>query len=83
MVVARIRKMAEHADGDLAALPWLAAAAEATRETLTAAVGECRACGYSDADIGQALGITRQAVGQRFGRKREVHAGQPESGAAG
>jgi hypothetical protein len=83
MVIARIRKMAERADGDIAALPWLAAAAEASRDALAAAVDRCRAGGYSDAEIGQALGTTRQAVGQRFGRKREVYAGRPETGAAG
>ena len=38
---------------------------------LAVAVDGCRARGYSDAEIGAALGITRQAVGQRFGRKRD------------
>jgi hypothetical protein len=50
---------------------------------LALAVDGLRAQGYSDAEIGSALGITRQAIGQRFGRKRDVHAGIPESGAAG
>lgn len=41
---------------------------------LAMAVEGCRAQGYSDGEIGAALGITRQAVGQRFGRKGTVHA---------
>jgi hypothetical protein len=32
-------------------------------------VDGCRSGGYSDEEIGQALGVTRQAVGQHFGRK--------------
>ena len=32
----------------------------------------CRARGYSDPVIADALGITRQAVCQRFGRKKSA-----------
>jgi hypothetical protein len=42
---------------------------------LAVAVDGLRAQGYSDGEIGGALGITRQAVGQRFGRKGGVHTG--------
>jgi predicted nucleic acid-binding Zn ribbon protein len=82
-VVRLIRKMGVRASADLEALKWLAGAAEHARGALAVAVDGCRARGYSDGEIGAALGITRQAVGQRFGRKRDVHAGTPESGAAG
>jgi hypothetical protein len=82
-VVRLIRKMGVRASADLEALKWLAGAAEHARGALAVAVDGCRARGYSDGEIGAALGISRQAVGQRFGRKREVYAGQPESGAAG
>jgi len=70
--IARIRKMAERADGNLEVLPWLAAIAEASRETLAAAVDGSRTHGHSDAEIGQALGITRQAVWKRFPRQPKV-----------
>ena len=81
-VVRLIRKMSIRASADLEALKWLAGAAEHARAALAVAVDGCRARGYSDGEIGAALGISRQAVGQRFGRKRDVHAGQPESGTA-
>jgi hypothetical protein len=82
-VVRLIRKMSIRASADLEALKWLAGAAEHARGALAVAVDGCRSRGYSDGEIGAALGITRQAVGQRFGRKRDVHAGQPEPGAVG
>jgi hypothetical protein len=44
------------------------------------AVAGLRAQGYTDGEIGRALGITRAAVGQRFGRKRDLYAGPPGSG---
>jgi hypothetical protein len=44
------------------------------------AVDGLRARGYSDAEIGSALGITRQGVGQRFGRKHGVYAGPAQTG---
>lgn len=49
---------------------------------LALAVAGLRSEGYSDAEIGAALGISRQAVGQRFGRKREVHTGPAGRGRA-
>jgi DNA-directed RNA polymerase specialized sigma24 family protein len=82
-VVRLIRSMGKRASADLEALQWLAGAVDYARDALAMAVDGCRARGYSDGEIGAALGISRQAVGQRFGRKREVYAGQPESGAAG
>jgi hypothetical protein len=56
-------------------LDALTALGEMTRhlEAITAlAVEGCRARGYSDPVIASALGITRQAVGQRFGRKKNA-----------
>jgi len=75
--------MGRRASTDLEALEWLAGAADYARAALAMAVDGCRAQGYSDGEIGTALGITRQAVGQRFGRKRDVHAGQAETGDPG
>lgn len=74
-VVRLIRKMGVRASADLDALKWLAGAAEHARSALAVAVDGCRARGYSDGEIGAALGISRQAVGQRFGRKRDVYTG--------
>ena len=43
------------------------------------AVEGCRSEGYSDAEIGAALGITRQGVGQKYGRKHPfTSSDQPE-----
>jgi hypothetical protein len=42
---------------------------------LALAVAGLRARGYTDGEIGQALGVTRAAVGQRFGRKGDLYAG--------
>lgn len=81
-VVRLIRKMSIRASADLEALKWLAGAAEHARGALAVAVDGCRSRGYSDGEIGAALGISRQAVGQRFGRKREVYAGTAEGAEA-
>ncbi len=68
-------------------VPTIPPDAVSGRDALAMAVDGCRARGYSDTEIGMALGLpresARQAVGQRFGRKRDVHTGTPESGAAG
>ena len=50
---------------------------------LALAVAALRAQGYPDAEIGAALGCTRAAVGQRFGRKGDLYTGPAESGVAG
>jgi hypothetical protein len=72
--------MGIRASADLEALEWLAGAVDHARNALAMAVDGCRARGYSDGEIGAALGITRQAVGQRFGRKGEVYTGSAETG---
>ena len=79
-VVRMIGGMGRRASADLDALAALADAVDNARAILALAVDGCRARGYSDGEIGAALGITRQAVGQRFGRKRDVHAGLTGSG---
>jgi predicted nucleic acid-binding Zn ribbon protein len=75
-VVRLIRKMGVRASADLEALRWLAGAAEHARGALAAAVDGCRARGYSDTEIGMALGYdkpnARQAVGARFGRRKQA-----------
>ena len=50
---------------------------------LALAVAALRAQGYSDGEIGAALGCIRAAVGQRFGRKGDLYTGPAESGVAG
>ena len=86
-VVRLIRSMGKRASADLEALEWLAGAADYARVALAMAVDGCRVRGYSDTEIGMALGhpreSARQAVGQRFGRKRDVHTEPAESGVAG
>ena len=76
-VAAVIRKAGNRASGDIGALPLLAAAADQASEALAVAVDGCRAEGHSDAAIGQALGITRQAVWKRFPRQPKVDAETP------
>jgi DNA-directed RNA polymerase specialized sigma24 family protein len=71
----QITRMGARASGDLEALGWLAGAISHARSALAVAVDGCRARGYSDAEIGAALGITRQAVWKRFGRQPKVDTG--------
>ncbi len=73
-VVRQIDRMGARASDDLDALAWLAEATTRARVSLSIAVDGCRARGYSDADIGTALGITRQAVWKRFPRQPKVGA---------
>jgi hypothetical protein len=47
---------------------------------LALAVAALRAEGYSDGLIGQALGVTRYAVGLRFGRRGDLYAGRAGTG---
>jgi hypothetical protein len=62
-----LRAMARRAGNDIDALPMLLAAQDETEQLMREAVARCRADGYSWADIGARLGITRQAAQQRFG----------------
>ena len=47
---------------------------------LALAVAALRAEGYSDGQIGQALGVTRYAVGLRFGRRGDLYTRPPGTG---
>jgi hypothetical protein len=82
-VMRLIRGMGKRASADLEALQWPAGAVDYARGALAMAVDGCRARGYSWAEIGTALGTTRQAAQQRFGRQDQVDTETPESGAAG
>ncbi|MCH6171270.1 hypothetical protein [Pseudonocardia alaniniphila] len=55
------------ARGDIEGLATLAALADDIDQALTNAVTGLRGAGYSWAEIGERLGISRQAAHQRFG----------------
>ena len=54
-------------DGDVEALALLMGLAEEIDTAIAEAVKGLRACGYSRAEIGSRLGVTRQAAQQRWG----------------
>lgn len=56
------------ADGDIEALPDLVNLGDCLEATIATAVRGLRGFGYSWADIATRLGITRQAVHQRWGK---------------
>ena len=55
------------ADGDVEALSLMASLADELDAAIAEAVKGLRACGYSWAEIGSRLDITRQAAQQRWG----------------
>jgi hypothetical protein len=55
------------ADGDVEALILMTSLADELDAAIAEAVKGLRACGYSWAEIGSRLGITRQAAQQRWG----------------
>ena len=55
-------------DGDVEALTLMLGLAEEIDTAIAEAVKGLRACGYSWAEIGSRLGITRQAAQHRWGR---------------
>ena len=61
-----LRAMARRAATDIDALPMLAGAADEVDALLVEAVARCRADGYSWAEIGKRLGVTRQTAHERF-----------------
>lgn len=68
-----VGKQAERAgDGNLDALAALGATARFVDEQIAEAVAKCRTRGYSDPEIADMLGVTRQALGQRYGRKKNL-----------
>ena len=56
------------ADGDVEALTLMLGLSAEIDTAISQAVTGLRACGYSWAEIGSRLGITRQAAQQRWGR---------------
>jgi hypothetical protein len=78
-----VRASARRAGADLAMFAMFAESVDYARARLAEAAAQLIAQGYSYGDIAGELGITRQAAWKRFGRKPEVDAGTPESGAAG
>ncbi len=56
-------------DGDVEALALMLGLAEEIDTAITEAVNGLRDCGYSWAEIGSRLGITRQAAQQRWGSR--------------
>jgi len=54
-------------DGDVEALAVMLGLAEEIDTAIAEAIKGLRACGYSWAEIGSRLGITRQAAQQRWG----------------
>jgi DNA-directed RNA polymerase specialized sigma24 family protein len=68
-----VGKQGERAgDGNLDALAALGATARFVDEQIAQAVAKCRARGYTDPEIAEMLGVTRQALGQRYGRKKNI-----------
>lgn len=59
------------ADRDIDGLTGLAQLAADVDAATAAAVAQLQAAGYSWADIGRALGITRQGAFQRYGKRPE------------
>jgi hypothetical protein len=59
------------ADGDVEALALMLGLAEEIDTAIAEAVNGLRGCGYSWTEIGSRLGITRQAVQQRWGRHHD------------
>jgi hypothetical protein len=72
--------LARRAGGNLDTLARLAEHYDDGPSVLAMAVAGLRAQGISDGLIGQALGITRQAVWKRFPRQPEVDAGTAGTG---
>ena len=60
-------------DGDVEALVLMANLADEIDTAIAEAVKGLRGCGYSWAEIGARLGITRQAAQQRWGANSSLH----------
>lgn len=63
------RSLAGRAAGTLETLALLKRHYDDGPSMMTLAVAGARSQGYSDADIGRALGVTGSAVGERYGRR--------------
>jgi hypothetical protein len=78
-----VQAQGKRAGADLPMFALFAGAVDFARARLQDAADQLIAQGYTYADIGRALGITRQGARQRFGRQQAVVGEPPESGAAG
>jgi hypothetical protein len=56
-------------DGDIEALASLVQFSDEVDLAIRAAVDQLRSVGYSWTDIGRVLGVSRQAVSERFGSR--------------
>lgn len=70
------------AQGDLDALEWLAQSRRHADRLIALAVAGLRAEGVPDAEIARRLGVTRGAVGLRFGRRGDSTPGAEASDGA-
>lgn len=67
----------------LAELAVAAAAFQAARRSLEAAVDRARSAGASWSEVGQAVGMSRQGAFQRFGSLRSRHDGSDQGQGGG
>lgn len=67
------KSLAKRAGGTMETLALLKAHYDDGPKMLTLAVEGARSQGYSDAEIGRALGVTGSAVGERYGRRAATH----------
>jgi len=72
-----VRAAGRRAERDLGALEALREIRQAIEEQERRAVASLRSQGFSDAEIGDALGRTKQAVQQRFKRQGSLSAKPP------
>jgi len=68
--VAVLEAQGERAAGNPDALAGLAEARDSIDRRIAAAVPRLREAGYLDVEIAAALGISKQLLGQRYGRRR-------------
>lgn len=66
-----VRALAKRASADIDSLAALRDIHAITEDVLAEAIAACRQEGYSWSEVGQRLGITRQAAQQRYGRKMD------------
>jgi Protein of unknown function (DUF3887) len=71
------RLLSEESASPLDAIAFIQGAASEIGEGMQAAVQRARQAGRTWAEVGQVLGISRQAAFQRFGRPADPRTGQP------
>jgi hypothetical protein len=71
------RLLSQESASPLDAIAFIQGAASEIGEGMQAAVQRARKAGQTWADVGQVLGISRQAAFQRFGRPADPVTGQP------